>query len=461
MADNQFLAPGTATTDAFGFETAAGANARVRQRFAQRRAEFFKSGASNNHGRQVGQAFADIFGAPVRRALDTAAARKDERQRLIDSGVDSDTARATAKARLKPMFAEERRAQQLQQATAVGQGMIDDLIEQGVAGDRARAVGMLNVARDLERKGFRNEATQMRSQASELMQAQAEREATLANLNARTRSSEVTADVAETGLSSDDDTFVKFDEDGNISNMRSVAVGDTDIRNSLREQDYINVGNSLFGVELSQDVLAGFKPPPVNTQESLIAGISMMSGLQTLENVSDQTGLLEGPARALAARFGLEKEGFIDAVAVADKMRADIQSLIKGIPSNYDAQIFEKLIPDPRKAESTPLYKARVRLLRDETSRMLEMIVGFHKGTDKAIPEEVIQAARAVGVDIAGVESMTEEEFGQATAAHQRLLEESAGQIARESLDPDAGQSREEARASLMQKIRNRQNQGN
>jgi hypothetical protein len=452
---SKFANPGTATTDAFGFETPAGALARVRNRAAQQRAQFFSSNASQRQGRRVGQALADIFGMPARRALDTATARREEVERLIQSGADEATARRTARETVKPEFAEVRKAKRMQELTTAGQSMVDDLIEQGVPGDRARAVGMLNVARSLEQAGFGTEATHIRTQASELMQAQVEREAALDNIQARTAGTRASTAETVTTLAADDDTFIKFDDDGVITSMVSLAVTDVEERESRREQGYINVGNAAFGINLDQETLRGMKPPSENVQENLIAGLSMLSGLRTLEGVQDQTGIIEGPLRGLASRLGMAKDGFIDAVAVADKMRADIQSLIKGIPSNYDAAVFEKLIPDPRKMESTELYNSRVRLLRDETTRMLELIVGFHKGTDRVIPDEVRAAARELGVDLDAVEPMNEQSFKDATAAHQRILQQTGVAAEIKNPTPDNQPSEAERQAILLERARN------
>jgi len=453
---SQFLSPGSQATDAFGLETPEGALARVRTRMAQRRADFFASNASANHGRQVGQSLADIFGAPVRKALDTSVARKAEQSRLMAAGMDQKTAKATAKLEVTPMFAEERRARKMQEIGGQSQGMIDDLVEKGVPAARAQAVGMFSMARTLEAKGFRAEATQMRLQASEQLQAQEEREANLAKVRATTASAEASAESTITTMESDDDTYIRFSEDGTkIQDMRSVALTDSEHRQALRDQGYINVGNNALTVGLDSDVLTGVKPVPQNVQENILAGMSMMSGLNVLEGVRDQTGIIEGPARAIAAHFGLAEGDLINAIAVKDKMKADIQSLIKGIPSNYDAALFEKMIPDPSKSQSTELYDSRVALLRDETERMVQLAVAFHKGTDKPVPEDVILAAQNMGIDVRGIDGMSREEYIRADAAQWAIIDEKIKRLEEMQGTPDGGETNT-VRESLMDRV-NRQ----
>ena len=99
-------------------------------------------------------------------------------------------------------------------------------------------------------------------------------------------------------------------------------------------------------------------------------------------------------------------------------MAADIQSMIEGIPSNYDAELFQLQVPDPRKSQSTAMYNARVDLLENNIRKAIHLTVAAHKGTNRELPEALINAMYALGVDPDYIEPMSEEEYMEATAAH-------------------------------------------
>lgn len=456
---SQFLSSGASATDAFGFDTPEGAEAKRKARFAQRRDNFFSSSAAQNHGRQVGQALADIFGAPVRQALDTATARKDEQDRLIATGLDPKQAREAAKASISPEFAGKRRAMKIEQLGAGAQGAIDSLIEQGVPAARAQAVGMLQMARRLEQSGFRQEATQMRVQGSEMLQAQEEREAALDKIKATTDSSRANTDSTRANLAADDDTFVRFDTNGNIDGIESVRITSPKRRDELRADGYINIGNSGIGIDVDGDALNSDRKVVSNeVQENIRAQTEMLASLDVLEGVTDQTGLIEGPFRGLAAKLGFAEDGFIQAIAVKDKMEADIQSMIKGIPSNYDAEIFQKQIPDPTKFQSTDLYQERVRLLRNNVERALEITIAFHKGTDKEFPQEVLWAMERFGVDPATINPMTKDQAARATQAHNNIMSEQTARL--DAVNPQPDNNPAASRQALLERARRaRENQ--
>ncbi len=112
-------------------------------------------------------------------------------------------------------------------------------------------------------------------------------------------------------------------------------------------------------------------------------------------------------------------------------MRADIQSIIKGIPSNYDAGIFERMIPDPGAFKSRRFYDAQLDVLESATRELVELTIAFHQGTQKPIPKDVLNAAYAAGIRPQEVEPMDADEIetikknpdNNVFTAHQKQLE--------------------------------------
>lgn len=453
MADidpTQFLAPGQQAQNVFGLETPEGALARVKARFAQRRKDFFASNASTDHGRRVGQAFADIFGPAARRALDTSVARKAEQERLIAAGTDPEEARKQAKASIDPQFAEVRRATAMQGLGVEAQGQIDTLLDSGVAPAKAQAVGMLTMARRLEGQGFRQEATQMRLQAGELLQADELREAQLDDLLSTTGARDDSRRRDNLELLADSDNFMLF-EDGILKDAEAVPVIDVKRRRELEDMGYLKGGSSLgFALDGDSMKLAINN----NTTEGLLAQINMLNGLDVLRSVRGMAGVVKGPVLGLGIKLGLiTDDKMVNAAAVADKMSADIQAMIKGIPSNYDAELFQLQVPDPRKSQSEAMYVARIDLLEDNVRKAIELTVAAHKGTNKEMPPELIIAMERMGIDRELIDPMSQEEYDAAVDAHKVVMQAQIDAVDIRDPQPDNETAIPDARQSLLKKM--------
>ena len=138
--------------DIFGFETSEEALSRVRNRFAESRARVSSMGRSATPGQQLGSSLAAIFGPTVQKALDTRTARKEERQRLMDTqGLSEADAKKEAANSIRPEFREVRRAKAFEEIGSTGAAVVDDLITRGVPEMRARATGVVTSAPSISR----------------------------------------------------------------------------------------------------------------------------------------------------------------------------------------------------------------------------------------------------------------------------------------------------------------------
>jgi hypothetical protein len=320
---------------------------------------------------------------------------------------------------------------------------------------------MFEVAQRLNEAGFGQEASSLRLQAGQLLEQQQLKEAELSNLKARTAASQSSTIVQQAELAADDDTFIKVDNTGAIQDTKSMALTDAEGREDLRQRGYINVGNSAFGIQFDRSAFAGApKVVAESTQRTIIDGLSMLSSIDVLRAVSNDVGFIEGPARAAMASLGINlfnNEGFIDAVATRKKMRADIQALVKGIPSNYDAGIFEGMIPDPSAFKNKRFYNAQLDVLEKATTDLVELTIAFHAGTDKPIPEAVMNAAFAQGIRVEDVEPMDAAEIQQIRdnpddnvfTAHQKQLEVQASLFNQKPLETQEQKDQAEADISF------------
>lgn len=418
--------------DIFGFQTPEETQRALIQQFQEQ----YRSGRDSNafqtsSGVQLGTSLAGIFGPTVKKALDTRQARQAETQALIARGTDPEKAKAAARQAITPEYREVRQAQQFQEIASQGTAAMSTLIEQGMPEGQARAVGMLQVARKLDAGGFPTEAVKLRSQAAQLLEAEEEKALKLRKAKADVTSVEDSNTRANTQMYSQDDTFVNFANDGTIKDVKSVNEIDIEERERLRQAGYINVGNSAFGVQLDASAFPGGKPIDQAGQDALTGGISLMTNLNALKNVAPFTGHIRGPYTGFMTSMGWvdPETGLYDAVAAQRKIRADIQSLIKGIPSNYDAGVFERIIPDPFAFRDENLYNSQVDLLAEETKRFMEYTLGFYVGTDRVIPPSLVRDAQSLGVDVGTVAPLNEQQYLDVTAAHQAELEAKANDL--------------------------------
>ena len=150
------------------------------------------------------------------------------------------------------------------------------------------------------------------------------------------------------------------------------------------------------------------KPLPKDAQDKITGSIGMMDAVKTLEDNIDAFGLAQGPATKGAAALGISDK----AVRVAEatrKLETDIQSIIQGIPSNYDAKLFIGRIPrlmggPGGLGDSKATAEEKTRLLKEESQRVIKATVSYYKGIGGyAVPPEISAMAKKYGIDIEAI----------------------------------------------------------
>jgi tryptophan 2,3-dioxygenase len=453
--------------DIFGNPTPAEQQMAVQAAFRQKQADFMKSNMAASPGAQAGQALANIFAPWVKKTLDTRAARKTEVERIMEAAPEMTEAEAKklAKERIKPQYREVRRAAAVQQQAAKIPRVKEDFLARGYSDVEATEKARLMVANDLASAGFVTEAANLRQVAVEELRAEEMRLAKLDELRAETAGTIQQTEERETRLDTETDTYVYLPsvQAGNKLEASEVRLTDFESRDIYDKpgSGWVKVSPTFLSATLDDATVTGKRPLNNEQQEALIANFGMLAGLDVMEAAKDYAGFNgvfpEGFFNRWAAEFGVGPQEVIDAVTVEKKMAADVQSLVKGIPSNYDAKIFERLIPRLGAIKSQRYYEAAVQLLRDSVTEAIEMRVAFHRGTNQPVPDEVIRAAAKVGIDINDVainEKWRDKEYSteaikaweKQTEARLNALEEEYSNPA----DPTSTQTHQERKEALL-----------
>lgn len=315
----------------------------------------------------------------------------------------------------------KRRQDALEPVAKAHGDLMDKLIEDGADVEQARALAMMKTASRLRQLGFQSEADAMQTAGVDNLKAwrdtrlaRRQTEADIANTKSLTRERDARLDW-------DSETYIKLDKDtGQITNWQQVPVLQPGQARTLEQDGWIAMnGNLAAAMNMTPDDFGTMRVPSGSVQDNIIAGFSMLNNIEVLRSIKDQTGFLQGWWRSWAASRGLtfaDNEQFIKAEAVRKKMKADIQSLVKGIPSNYDAKIFEAMIPDPGRFAGTAIYEAQLDLIEDTTKDLIRLTIAFHKGTNQEFNPAVIGFAQQFDIDIDEVTPMTPEEIAQVNA---------------------------------------------
>jgi hypothetical protein len=425
--------------DIFGNPTPAEQQMAVQAAFRQKQKDFMESNMAASPGAQAGQALANIFAPWVKKTLDTSRARKAEVSRLLqqDSSLTEEEAKELAKERIKPQYAEVRRAERLQKTTQDFTKVQKELTESGAPEAVVEVASRLEIANRLIDQGFVQEGQQLRQQAVELRKAEELRLAELDDLKAGTERKRSETFRQELENYTDTDLYVNMGalKAGKPLNevYQDVRLMDTETRDRLdTDPNWIKAGNFLKA-QLTGDEALARRPVPPGVQENIISQISMLGSLGAMREAIPYAGVdgvfPTGFWNKFAGTLGFGDDVVIDAVAVEQKMAADIQSIIKGIPSNYDASVFEKMIPRLGAVKSRRVYEAKIDLLENHTRSALELTIGFYKGTNQEVPQQIVAAAAAVGVDTRGVEAWSGDQIERKDEIFKAHQEEGRKQV--------------------------------
>lgn len=167
---------------------------------------------------------------------------------------------------------------------------------------------------------------------------------------------------------------------------------------SIQGKGLGDLGSQPLGTGAASDVNHGL------TNQANINKLRDLS--ESLQGIVDRDGKLN-PNSVLQYAGG--KIGVNDAAnewnANYNQLRANVQSLIKGTPSNRDAQIFEATIPqffDPYNVKI-----AKLNALDAVNKQLVTLTIEEHQATKQAVPAEILAQAQALGIDVGNLPAMT------------------------------------------------------
>lgn len=363
----------------------------------------------------------------------TSAARKQKIAEYVQAGMSEEEATAKAKAEIPWGTNDERKMAFMDNVADQEFARVDALIQDGGDPEMAMILARNQAAYRLSQAGFFKEAQGLRQLAwNDYRQLQTNRlgvEQAKANLQATRQSN--TAEQA------DWDTVYKvnYNKEGQFDSISflDVAKLDPEGQADARAKGYHTQVPKGMMVNMTTDDMGRRTVPSSATQETLVGSAGMLGSIRVMRAAADagHIGLGNlGFAKAFAIEHGFgdvmntlgimkqdDVQVLSDAVAHRAKMRSDIQAIIKGIPSNYDAKIFEKTIPSMYQSSET-LYRAQLNLLEDYTKEVILRTVAIHKGTKSEVGDEFVNtlpmelrtAIDIMGIDVNKVRPLSREE---------------------------------------------------
>lgn len=141
-------------------------------------------------------------------------------------------------------------------------------------------------------------------------------------------------------------------------------------------------------------------PLPEGVQEKLTGGLQTLRNLDTMEQFIDETGRVKGLWSKAGAWTGTN-EAAIAFETASNNTLLQSQSLIQGIPSNYDAGLLTNITPQLMVSQAE--NKARISAMRDVTRNMIRETIAYYKGSKIPIPPGIEQLASQAGIDTAAI----------------------------------------------------------
>lgn len=401
--------------DVFGQETPLEASARVRAGAADRRKAFSMSPQGQTQGGQFGSSLGAIFGPALNKFVQTRSARK----KAVEGGMTEEE----AKKKIPYGYTDVRRAEKAQEFSSDASVLLDALNAKGGNEVFNRSQVMQVIALRLRNAGELKAGQDMKLRSELMVNEEFERLSNLDKISATTDSARERANQLRQDIlfkkESESDTFAQINN-GKLEHITEVFKGDIAIRQAMvNDAGFIKIGPGGISAQLSEAALT--RTPPVNTEE-LGFQFGMLDALEVMQRVAPDVGF-GTPILALMAERGIDLFGsgkFIDAVAHGKAIRAGIQSIIKGIPSNYDASIFEAMIPNLFRFQDGEFYQAQIDVLTKQTKDLIILNIASHKGSREPMPMDILLTAARFGIDVGAIKGIPiSEQF-----AHVRALEE-------------------------------------
>lgn len=165
------------------------------------------------------------------------------------------------------------------------------------------------------------------------------------------------------------------------------------------------------------DATLGTKAPPKplssGEQEDFIQAAQGARALNDMEKSLSKTGRIRGLRSKGAAFLGTDPDA-VRFETARNQLKLAAQSLIKGIPSNFDVETVIDTLPSLTQPE--PVNRSRIDFTRQSFKDMVQAKIGFYKGLNYQLPADVYRLAQELGVDPDAIQPLTQEQMVARTA---------------------------------------------
>jgi hypothetical protein len=148
---------------------------------------------------------------------------------------------------------------------------------------------------------------------------------------------------------------------------------------------------------------------PPERQEAMGSSLKLINMMNQLEPIMTEVfsdvpvwSRLKGLVQDTGTYLGMYGQDAPQYVwkSISDTLTADAQSMVKGIPSNFDAKVFRATMP--QSGDSLAVAKRKLKQAKDYLKTTAADTVAYYQNVGKPIPPEVLARARAFGVDLGG-----------------------------------------------------------
>jgi len=238
---------------------------------------------------------------------------------------------------------------------------------------------------------------------------------------------------------------INFQNPDNLDDVVGVDINAPDARKKVDELIKAGYIRATTGGSGSSQIL----PIPENAQQDFTNSFAALKLLDVMEGKISTSGRFEGPFQEALAFFGINPNA-VEFNVARNQFKLMAQSLIKGTPSNFDVNTVIATLPALMSPETT--NQSRINLARDLFTQLIKDKIGFYKGTNRTIPNEIIDQAKEYGIDVAGVTPTDGNTFDRGGAMRILLNKSSDADLITMLNSEDVSSSAKEQIASEMER---------
>jgi hypothetical protein len=140
------------------------------------------------------------------------------------------------------------------------------------------------------------------------------------------------------------------------------------------------------------------KAIPQDALKSIISTFDSLDFLDTMDKNIEHSGIIEGPIKKGMAYLGIGSPGVVDFETARKQFKLAAQSMIKGIPSNFDVQILIDTLPDLTRPET--VNASRIKTARKMARSLIHNTISYYKAAGYTINPQLENKAQSYGIDI-------------------------------------------------------------